>query len=76
MGLWSNLFRHAGRGDSALLTPGKSFPSEGPSFPDLGPTLLVSDGAPIELSDIIGNTKSGNTNNKNNPTIVLIYSNC
>lgn len=80
MGLWANLFRHAGRGELALLTPGKSYPADegatAPDFPDLGPTLSVSDpSVTIELNDIIGGTTTGGTGGSK-PTVVLIYSNC
>ena len=68
MGLWSTLFKRAARGD-ALLTSGMTFPAEGaPSFPDLGDSLLVSTGEPLQLSTVVG---AGNK-----PTIALLYSNC
>ena len=66
MGLWADLFRRAARNDGALLTPGRSY-SPGTDFPDLGHTLLVSSGEPLQLSSIVGAGK---------PTIALIYSNC
>ena len=72
MGLWKDLLRQAGRGDSALLSPGRRFPSEEgaaqPSFPHLGKSLSVSNDEPVDLNDIIYNNKK--------PSIVLIYSNC
>ena len=71
MGLWKDLLRQAGRGDSALLSPGRKYPSEEaaqPSFPHLGQTLMVSNDEPVDLNDIIYNNKK--------PSIVLIYSNC
>ena len=68
MGLWSTLFKRAARGDGALLTSGMTFPAEGaPSFPDLGDSLLVSTGEPLQLSTVVGAGK---------PTIALLYSNC
>ena len=70
MGLWADLFKRAARDDDegALLTPGRSYPVDGaPSFPDLGDSLLVSNGKPLQLSTIVGAGK---------PTIALIYSNC
>jgi len=80
MGLWANLFRQAGRGELALLTPGKCYPADegatAPDFPDLGSILAVSDpSVTIELSDIVGGTTTGGTGGSK-PTIVLIYSNC
>ena len=86
MGLWANLFRQAGRGELAVLTPGKCYPADyegatAPDFPNLGLTRAVSDpNVTIELSDIIGRgtttTEGGDNTGGSKPTIVLIYSNC
>ena len=71
MGLWSNLFKRAAHDDGALLSPGRSYPGEegaaAPNFPNLGQSLLVSNGAMLPLSTIVGGGK---------PTVALIYSNC
>ena len=68
MGLWADLFKRAARGDGALLAPGRRYPTkDAPNFPDLGHSLLVSTGEPLQLSAIVSSGK---------PTIALIYSNC
>jgi len=68
MGLWADLFKQASRDHGALLAPGRRYTVGGaPNFPDLGHSLLVSNGEPLQLSTIVGAGK---------PSIVLIYSNC
>ena len=68
MGLWADLFQRAARDDGALLTPGRTYhPGGAPKFPDLGQSLLVSNGEPLQLQSVIGAGK---------PTVALIYSNC
>lgn len=65
MGLWSDLFRHAGAGSEALLSPGRSYTQQ--PFPALGITFDVTTGAPMPLHTLLGDNK---------PAIVLLYSNC
>ena len=58
----------AARDDGALRTPGRTYhPGGAPKFPNLGQSLLVSNGEPLQLQSVIGAGK---------PTVALIYSNC